>query len=405
MWRNDDGNGPLASELKALFDQQVNEDQQLISGVTSLAQEYGHAVYSEALFHLAGKRFSDEFSQRYWQGVLDHRQTVFRAEYTSAALRPALLDYLSRVVGELTDPRIIDAESLNHIRKSSITDGLTGLYCQTFFKQYVAKILANNRRGSDDGFAVLFFDLDTFKQYNDRCGHLCGDEALRRTAELIRKCLREGDVAARYGGEEFAVYLPQVNRGTALLVAERIRSAIEQEVFCKEELLDRGSLTISGGVSIYPEDGDKVTTLLEVADQNLYHAKIRRNCIYSLHVDRRRGLRRKIHSLVEYAHAKSTVFHAALTQDISDFDMTLGCSSAIKSGEILSLRLARPYWAKDLLLRGTVRQVRYQNEMFYIGLEFEKSLQGETAALSLLLQPSKEHVVQQESSCPDLRCH
>lgn len=385
MWRIDDGNGPLAIELKSLFSQQLkSDDHLLISGITTLAQKYGHAVYSEALFHLAGKRFSDEFSQRYWQGVLNHRQTLFRSKYTTSTLRPALLDYLSRVVGELSDPRIIDAIHLDNIKKSSVTDGLTGLYCQTFFKQHLAKILANKRRGTDGGFAVLFFDLDTFKQYNDRCGHLCGDEALRRSAELIQKCLREGDVAARYGGEEFAVYLPKVDRGTALLVAERIRQAIEQEVFPKEELLDRGSLTISGGVSIYPEDGDNVTALLEVADQNLYRAKARRNSIFSLHVDLRRSLRRKVSSLVEYAQGKNKNFQAALSQDISEFGMTLGCACTVKTGEVLSVHLPRPYWAKDLVLRGIVRQVHYQKNMFYIGLEFESALQGEGGLCSLL---------------------
>lgn len=403
MWQSDEGNEPLASELKTLFSQPLNGDHHLITGVSTLAQKYGQTVYSEALFHLAGKRFCNEFSQRYWQGVLEHRQTIFRTEYSASSLRPALLDYLSRVAGELNDPRIIDAENLYNIKKSSITDGLTGLYCQTFFKQYLTKILANKRRGSDDGFAILFFDLDTFKQYNDRCGHLCGDEALRRCAELIQKCLREGDLAARYGGEEFAVYLPQVNRGTALLVAERIRRVIEQEVFAKEELLDRKSLTISGGISIFPEDGDNLTTLLEVADQNLYRAKNRRNCIFSLHVDRRRGLRRKVYSLVEYAKNGNENFQTALSQEISNFGISLGCSSAVKDGEVLSLRLPRPFWVKDLVLRGTVRQVQYQEEMFYVGLEFEHALQSEE--VRSLLQSFKESSSQLEVINPELRFH
>lgn len=380
MWQNEDRSCPIYKELNILFNQKGDHDQHLISGIASLVEKYGEKVYSDALFLLAGKRFSEELSLRYWHDILEHRQTLFRSEIPSAAtLRPALLDYLSRVVVEIADPRIIDAEYLANIKKSSITDGLTGLYCQTFFKQYLGKMLANNRRNTDNSFAIIFFDLDTFKEYNDRCGHLCGDEALRRSAEIIMKCLREGDVAARYGGEEFAVYLPNVNRSSALLVAERIRLAIEKEIFPKEELLDRKTLTISGGVSIYPEDGDNITTLLEVADQNLYRAKARRNSIFSLHNDQRRSLRRKVTSLVEYSQSDME-FRPGLSQDINEFGISLGCPEEFRPGEVLALRLRRPYWPEDLHVQGVVRQVRCEKNLYHVGLEFTSGLPDETAA-------------------------
>lgn len=372
----DHDNDALKSELRVLLLPRGGDDQPLLDGVATLEQVHGLRTYTEVLNLLVGKHFDGELARSYWRAALEHRMTILRPEFCTRAFRPALLDYLSRVAGELEDPRIIDADFLQNITRSSITDGLTGLYCQTYFKNYLSKIITNKRRDADCGFAVLFFDLDNFKQYNDRCGHLCGDETLRRTAEIIMGCLREGDMAARYGGEEFAVYLPLVNRKTALAVAERIRRAIEQEPFPKEKLLDRGSLTISGGVALYPGDGQSMEVLLEAADQHLYRAKSSRNCIYSLHSDRRRVTRHPINSLVEYASLDGALFRPALSQDVSEFGMGIGCETLIDSGTVLSLRLTRPFWPENLLLSATVRQLRRQGDLVFVGLEFHDSLES-----------------------------
>lgn len=376
MLTNELGSDALVAELSALFRRQGNDDQHVIAGVAALEQQYGNRTYREALRLLVGKNFGSELSRLYWHAVLEHRQRIFLPEFRSNTLRPALLDYLCREKGELEDPRIIDAEFLNNITRSSITDGLTGLYSQTYFKKYLSMILANNRRGSDSEFAIIFFDLDNFKQYNDRCGHLSGDEALRRTAEIIQGSLREGDMAARYGGEEFAVYLPLMNRATALVVAERIRQAIEQELFPGQGRLDRGTLTISGGVAAYPDDGTTMAALIEVADLHMYRAKSTRNCIYSFQDDRRRSLRRPVSSLVEYASLDGALFRPALSQDISELGMGLGCEAQVDPGAVLSLRLTRPFWSDNLLLCATVRQIRRQGDLIFVGLEFERSLES-----------------------------
>lgn len=368
------GQNQLEHDLSELLRDWGCDDERLIVGVASLEGVYGERVYKEALRLLVGKTFGSDLSRQYWLASLDHRNQLFRPEYLGSALRPALLDYLHRIAGELEDPRIIDAAFLNNITRSSVTDGLTGLYNQTYFKQTLIKVLGNKRRGTDTGFAVLLFDLDHFKQYNDRCGHLCGDEALRRTAEIIRNSLRDGDIAARYGGEEFAVYLPLVDRETAIAVAERIRLSVETELFSKQELLDRGTLTISGGVSVYPDDGRSMTALIEAADRELYRAKSYRNTICPMKSDRRRNSRRAVRSLVEYASFDGALYRPALSQDISETGMGLGCETLIEPGTVLSLRLTRPYWPESMVLSATVRQIRRQGELVYVGLEFERNL-------------------------------
>jgi diguanylate cyclase (GGDEF)-like protein len=347
-------------------------DSGLITAIQTLAEEFGQQVYKDFFIILAGKNFGTSASYLVWQATLAHRERIFR-ETTSQGFRTALFDYLYRE-GELEDPRMMDAEYLNNITRSSITDGLTGLFHQTFFKQNLGRVLANRRRSIDFCFAVIFFDLDHFKQYNDRCGHLAGDEALRRTAEIIRNSLREGDVAARYGGEEFALLLPNTNRSIAFSIADRIRSAIEAEAFPGQDLLNSGTLTVSGGISVYPENGETVNALIASADAELYKAKARRNAIYPQRSDRRVTIRRPVRSLVEYASLHGALYRPALSLDISAKGIGLGCEHVLAPETILSLRLTRPFWSDNLQTSAIVRQVRQEGDLVFLGLEFNQDL-------------------------------
>jgi len=350
------------------------EDSHLLARVDELAKEFGNPVYKEMLLVLTGKHFGADLSKRYWQGAVNHCHKIFRPEFAGRGFRPALMDYLRFFAGEFSDPRIIEGEYLYNITRSSVTDGLTGLYNQTYFKKILEKTINNQRRSVDSAFALVFLDLDHFKQYNDRCGHLEGDEALRACAEIITRNLRDGDVAVRYGGEEFALLLPNLERHSAFSVAERIRKGIEKHNFPKQELLDSGNLTISGGISIFPDSGSSLNEMIQAADKELYRAKERRNCIYSFSEDRRRNSRRPVKSLVEYASFDGALYRPALSTDISEFGMGLGCETLLEAGMTLSLRLTRPYWPENIYLLAKVRQVRRKDELICVGLEFEESL-------------------------------
>src|SRR6185369_6609564 len=349
------------------------EDTHLLARVDELAKVFGNPVYKEMLLVMTGKHFGAELSKRYWQGAVNHCHKIFKPEFAKRGFRPALMDYLRFFAGEFSDPRIIEGEYLYNITRSSVTDGLTGLYNQTYFKKILEKTI-NNQRRSVDAFALVFLDLDHFKQYNDRCGHLEGDEALRVCSEIIVKNLRDGDVAVRYGGEEFALLLPNLERHSAFSVAERIRKGIESHNFPKQELLDSGNLTISGGISVFPDSGTTSNEIIQAADKELYRAKERRNCIYSFSEDRRRNSRRPVKSLVEYAAFDGAIYRPALSTDISEYGMGLGCETLLEEGMTLSLRLTRPYWPENIHLSAIVRQVRRKDELIYIGLEFEESL-------------------------------
>jgi diguanylate cyclase (GGDEF)-like protein len=350
------------------------EDAHLLARVDELAKVFGNPVYKEMLLVMTGKHFGADLSKRYWEGAVRHCHKIFKPEFAKRGFRPALMDYLRFFAGEFSDPRIIEGEYLYNITRSSVTDGLTGLYNQTYFKKILEKIINNQRRSVNNAFALVLLDLDHFKQYNDRCGHLEGDEALRVCADIITRNLRDGDIAVRYGGEEFALLLPNLERHSAFSVAERIRKGIERHDFPKQELLDSGNLTISGGISVFPDSGATSCEIIQVADKELYRAKERRNCIYSFSEDRRRNSRRPVKSLVEYASFDGALYRPALSTDISEYGMGLGCETLLEEGMTLSLRLTRPYWPENIYLSAKVRQVRRKDDLIHIGLEFEESL-------------------------------
>src|SRR2546428_1792711 len=116
-------------------------------------------------------------------------------------------------------------------------------------------------------FSVLLADVDRFKQYNDTHGHLAGDAALVKIAEVFRKTTRQVDCVARYGGEEFVVMLLEANMATAALVAERVRARVA------EQDLGEGNLTLSIGVAEYPDGGGTPEELIATAHPAMYKAE------------------------------------------------------------------------------------------------------------------------------------
>jgi diguanylate cyclase (GGDEF)-like protein len=149
----------------------------------------------------------------------------------------------------------------------SMTDALTGLYNHRRFHELLRDTV-EGARAADGEVAVLFCDIDRFKELNDRHGHLVGDDVLRRVSRIMTASVRRGDVAARYGGDEFGVLLHGADIEKALEVAERIRERVA------ELWLGRGdaSTTISIGVATLADQHD-AEGLLANADQALYAAK------------------------------------------------------------------------------------------------------------------------------------
>lgn len=148
-------------------------------------------------------------------------------------------------------------------------DPLTGLGNRLKMAEDL-EIFRSRRDRYHEPFGVALFDLDHFKSLNDAAGHLAGDEALRQVASVIRRELRQADMAYRYGGEELLVVLPAGVRRVAA-AAERIRKAVESEAVPHPGRPAPGTVvTLSAGVA--PGEGD-VETFLDAADNALYRAK------------------------------------------------------------------------------------------------------------------------------------
>jgi diguanylate cyclase (GGDEF)-like protein len=159
--------------------------------------------------------------------------------------------------------------------KLAITDPLTGTFNRRTFLDLAENEIARARR-SRAPLSLVMFDLDHFKNINDKYGHLAGDHVLKRFVEIAKMCLRQEDLLVRYGGEEFCLLLPETDTENAAALAERIRGATEYSAFTirdgKSEKAVR--VTVSGGVAKLGDDpSDDIGTLVARADEAMYAAK------------------------------------------------------------------------------------------------------------------------------------
>jgi two-component system cell cycle response regulator len=167
---------------------------------------------------------------------------------------------------------ITNASMYERIKELSYTDGMTQLHNYRYFEKRLSEELARAKRNSQ-GLALLILDVDHFKNYNDTLGHQAGDEALRILSNVLKETARNVDIVCRYGGEEFAAILPNMNMEGAEIFAERVREAIEIEKFPKEEVQPKGCITVSIGVSFFPNHSEEISDLIYKADLALYKAK------------------------------------------------------------------------------------------------------------------------------------
>ncbi len=248
-------------------------------------------AFAEAIRLLAHLEVPENEAEALLGDVLKHRETMSGALGRDPGLRVAAVDYLSNVDRRLVNPKIVEMSEFERTERSAATDPLTRLYNRRSFRDALDREVRRGRRyGLCLSLAIL--DLDDFKRVNDLYGHLFGDVVLQRVARLVRRSIREADVACRYGGEEFAVILPETERLGAYAVASRIRERVEAS-FRDEPTGGRMvPMTLSGGLAAYPEDGLEPDPLVARADEALYVAKRGgKNRITLYHLERRRWVR------------------------------------------------------------------------------------------------------------------
>lgn len=156
------------------------------------------------------------------------------------------------------------------VSELAIIDTLTQVYSRRYFLERFNEEL-RRCRNNKLRLCFLLADIDNFKQYNDRYGHLVGDGILRQVSKTIRDTIRQIDFIGRYGGEELSIVLAETDREQANFAAERIRQAVAADVIKVYD--EKLKVTVSIGVSAFPDNAGQLNDLIELADQALYQAK------------------------------------------------------------------------------------------------------------------------------------
>ncbi|MCW8827530.1 MAG: diguanylate cyclase [Gammaproteobacteria bacterium] len=206
-----------------------------------------------------------------WQGEIWNRRKSGEnyLEWLSIAAVHDKQGKLSHYVAIFAD---ITSEKENKERLQYLAhyDQLTHLPNRILFNDRMRQALAQAKREQRQ-VAVMFLDLDGFKEVNDSLGHNAGDEMLRQVAQRLEDCLRATDTVARFGGDEFTIVLPEIdNRHSVIRIANKIGEEI-----AKPYTLDgqEAHITTSIGISLYPDDSEAPEKLLDYADNAMYHAK------------------------------------------------------------------------------------------------------------------------------------
>jgi diguanylate cyclase (GGDEF)-like protein len=177
-----------------------------------------------------------------------------------------------RLIAQTGAQAIQNTTAYSQMKTTADLDGLTKVFNKRHMTNTLAECIfeAQQRRSR---LSVFLFDIDHFKNYNDRNGHGAGDRLLQLLAGLVQATIRKDDIFGRFGGEEFLLILPGASLGQAMAVAYKVRAAIAAHRFPFAERQPLGVLSVSGGVAEYPEDGADGVRLLDAADEALYLAK------------------------------------------------------------------------------------------------------------------------------------
>lgn len=177
-----------------------------------------------------------------------------------------------RVIAQAGALAVRSHERLNAIKATASLDGLTGVFNKRFLTHRLSEEM-QQALDEQRSLSLFLFDIDHFKHYNDRNGHVAGDKLLHALARLVQDNIRRDSLFGRFGGEEFVLVLPGSSKEQALAAAENVRRLIAAHPFPHASEQPLGCLSVSGGVATCPEDASEGTVLLQSADEALYAAK------------------------------------------------------------------------------------------------------------------------------------
>ncbi len=250
----------------------------LFEGATVLAER---DVSADELHELAALKRPEHFTEhvalsgngaaRFVEALTLELDAERRAVLASAAPLGADADETALFLARQLQTAFRNTVRFADAEREARRDSLTGLWNARAFQE-ATELLIERAASAPTSFAVLFLDLDHFKNVNDQHGHVAGSRLLVEVGQLLERCVREGDLLARFGGDEFTILLPEVDTDTARKVAERIRDTIARHRFrapSGQEL----PVTVCIGVASYPTHAADAVGVLDMADRAMYLGK------------------------------------------------------------------------------------------------------------------------------------
>lgn len=245
-------------------------DEDFMGILNLLVQEKGKTACKVILELLMHRDFEHEEAEQCWGEIVDHHREMSTSLERPVSLTVAVCDYFSLHGQGSNFPTLIDVHEFEAMHIERQFDFLTGLHNKHALETALCQEFRRAERYHTK-LSVLFLDLDSFKEINDRHGHLVGDRMLQHIGRILAQTVRSFDIAARFGGDEFAILLPETDKKEALDLAERIRTEINETILAVENKEVR--LTVSGGIATYPDDALSGKELFTCADKALYQAK------------------------------------------------------------------------------------------------------------------------------------
>jgi len=227
------------------------------------------------------------FTRKFDTKIQFETRSILCAPLISRGRTIGVVEIINRVGGRFTqtdldilltlvEPCAIAIENAMLFQRTeqlTITDDLTKLFNSRYMNLYIGREIKRCKRHGIP-LSVIFLDLDGFKGINDQYGHLAGSGTLAEVGSILAEEVRESDILARYGGDEFVVVLPETPPGGALVIAERLRRAIEEHAFLGSQGL-AARISASFGIASYPDHALTPEGLIQKADQAMYRVKER----------------------------------------------------------------------------------------------------------------------------------
>lgn len=304
--------------------------------------------------------FSEEEARAHWSAIVAHREDLGHKLGRDGGLPLATLDYFYNLKSVLENPKLVEMGIFEQKKKSAITDSLTGLYNRAYFDSSLRREAKRSTRYRV-GFSLVMLDLDNFKTVNDQLGHVNGDHALQKCSKIIQDSVREIDIPCRYGGEEFALILPETSRAGAYIVSERIR--IDVQAHFDETYAEHGfSLSVSGGVALFPHDSAEIEGLVEMADKALYGSKHSGKNRITLYANEKRRSPRLEAAQRVFLHDPKRRGGPVEAKNVSRDGALMESDRPLSLGEELQITLRSPQNGTHYIVKGrVVRQMERTN--------------------------------------------